>query len=181
MRKPALMAVILAALATPALAAHSIGIYDDPGALSCEISDPGGAVMKTFYVVTTNAPIPFGGSAWKLEWDPGMTMTWIGDDTSPYFSTGNARDGVSIAYVPCQEGTFKIDAVTMMSLGTSTPCSHFRLAAHPTQGGPKSLSCGGFSTLPIVPGEGIVNANGTCPCNVAVAPTTWGGVKALYR
>ena len=182
MNKPALVAVILGVFATPALGAHSIGIYADPGALSCEISDPGGAVMKTFYVVTTNATqVPFGGSVWKLEWDAGMTMTWVGDDASPYFSVGNARDGISIAYSPCQGGTFKIDTVTMMSFGTSAPCSRFRLAPHPTQGGPKSLSCGGFSPLPIVPGEGIVNANPTCSCNVATAPTTWGSVKALYR
>lgn len=181
MNKPALVLVILAAFATPALGAHSIGIYEDQGALNCEISDPGGAVTKTFYVVVTNAPIAFGGSVWKLEWDAGVTMTWIGDSTSPYFSVGNAKDGVSIAYVPCEGGTFKIDAVTMMSFGTSAPCSRFRLVPHPTQGGPMSLTCGGFSPLPIIPGEGIVNANGTCSCNVATAPTTWGGVKALYR
>jgi len=181
MNKPALVAVILAALATPALGAHSIGVYEDQLAQDCEISDPGGAVTKTFYVVVTNAPIAFGGSVWKLEWDAGMTMTWIGDDSSPYFTVGNAKDGISIAYSPCLGGTFKIDTVTMTSFGTSTPCSRFRLAPHPTQGGPMSLTCGGFSPLPIVPGEGIVNANGTCTCNVAVAPTTWGSVKALYR
>ena len=68
----------------------------------------------------------------------------------------------------------------MVSLGTSTPCARFRLAPHPSLG-LAILSCGGFSPLPFVPGEGIVNANGTCPCSVPTAQTTWGGVKALYR
>jgi hypothetical protein len=29
-------------------------------------------------------------------------------------------------------------------------------------------------------GQGIVNMNPTCPCNVPTEDTTWGQVKALY-
>jgi len=38
-----------------------------------------------------------------------------------------------------------------------------------------------FASQEFVPGEGIVNANGTCMCSVSTAETTWGSVKALYR
>jgi hypothetical protein len=180
MKKFVLTVVLLTALNEPALAAHSIGIFEDAAATSCEISDPGGPSTKLIYIVHTNElVVPVGGSVWKLEWDAGMTMTWIGD-TTPYFHVGNAKDGISIAYSPCQGGTFVIDTVSMTSAGTSTPCSRFRLVAHPTQG-LAILRCGSYDPMSFVPGEGIVNPNVSCACTVAVEPTTWGSVKALYR
>jgi len=180
MKKFVLTAVLLTAVTQAALAAHSIGIFDDAAATSCEISDPGGPSTKLIYIVHTNElAVPVGGSAWKLEWDAAMTMTWI-SDSSPFFRVGNAQDGISIAYVPCAGGTFLIDTVSMMSAGTSTPCSRFRLVAHPTQG-LAILRCGSYDPMAFVPGEGIVNPNVSCACTVATEPTTWGRVKSLYR
>jgi hypothetical protein len=179
MQKLVLTAVLLTAAAEPAIAAHSIGIYEDAAALSCEISDPGGGAKSIYIVETNELVVPVGGSAWKLDWDAGMTMTWIGD-TTPYFHVGNAKDGISIAYVPCQGGTFLIDTVSMMSAGTSTPCSYFRLVAHPTQG-LAILRCSSYDPMSFVPGEGIVNPTGACACTVATEPATWGRVKSLYR
>jgi hypothetical protein len=178
--KLALIALTLVAVSTPAFALHSIGIYEDPQALICQISDPGGPSTKLIYIVHTNElAVPVGGSAWKLEWDAGMTMTWI-SDTSPYFRVGNAQDGISIAYVPCASGTFLIDTVSMMSAGTSAPCSRFRLGPHPSMG-LSILRCSSFDPLPFVPGEGIVNANASCACTVATEQTSWGAIKSLYR
>jgi|SRR5712671_3847754 len=179
MKKLGLTALLLAAATSPALAAHSIGIYADEAAQSCEISDPGGGVLKTFYIVHTNEALGAIGSAWQLQWDPGMTMTWVGDDATPYFKVGDAMNGASISYTQCTTGTIKIDSVTMMSLGTSAACSYLRLGPHPTQGH-VIVDCG-FRYFPFTSGEAIVNANGTCACTVATEPTTWGTVKALYR
>jgi hypothetical protein len=179
MKRLGLTALLLASAAGPALAAHSIGIYADELAQSCEISDPGGAVNKTFYIVHTNEVQPCIGSAWRLVWDPGMTMVWIGDDTTPFSKVGNAKDGVQVAYVPCTAGTFKIDTVTMMSFGTSAPCSYMRLGPEPTRG--RVIIFCNFASVPFTAGEGIVNANGTCACTVRTEPTTWGTIKALYR
>jgi hypothetical protein len=176
MKTFALMTVLLAA-AVPVLAAHSIGIYADEAATSCEITDTGGA--KTLYIVETNQVQPAGGSVWKLAWDAGVTMIYVSDST-PYFRIGNAQDGIQIAYVPCGAGTFLIDTVTMMSFGTSAPCSRFRLVDEPTRG-LSILRCGSFDPMSFVPGEAIVNANGTCSCTVATEQATWGSVKALYH
>jgi opacity protein-like surface antigen len=178
MRKFALTVVLLAALATPALAAQSIGIFDDPNGQSCQISDPGGETQKKVYIIHLNAPPSVIGSAWKLTWDAGMNMTWV-SESSPFLLTGNSQDGVQVYYYTCQAGTFLIDTVTFTSHGTSAPCSYMRLAAEPTQG-LVALYCN-FAKLSFVPGEGIVNANAGCACTVAAAPTTWGRVKSLYR
>lgn len=174
-----LMTGLIAASAAPAMAFLSIGIYADEAAVSCEISDPGGPGPKIFYIVHPNEPVPMGGSAWKLEWDAGMTMTWIGDET-PYWHLGNAMDGITMTYVPCEGGTFKIDTVTMMSYGTSTPCSRLRLVPHP-QLGLIISSCGGLTPVPFTPSDGIVNADDTCRCSLPTATMTWGGIKAMYR
>jgi hypothetical protein len=177
--KLALIALTLV-VSTPAFAAHSIGIYDDPLAVSCQISDPGGPSTKLIYIVHTNElVVAVGGSAWTLEWDAGMTMTFI-NDSSPFFHVGNAQDGISMAYSPCAGGTFLIDTVSMMSAGTSAPCSRFRLGPHPSLG-LSILRCGSFDPMAFVPGEGIVNANASCACSVATEPTTWGTIKSLYR
>jgi hypothetical protein len=179
MKKLGLTALLLATAAGPVLAAHSIGIYADELAQSCEISDPGGGVQKTFYIVHTNEDLGVIGSAWQLQWDPGMTMVWVGDDATPLFKVGDAMNGAQISYTQCTTGTFKIDSVTMLSFGTSAPCSYLRLGPHPTQGR-VMVDCG-FRYMPFTSGEAIVNANGTCACTVATEPTTWGTVKALYR
>ena len=179
MKKLGITALLLAAAAGPALATHSIGIYEDQAGLDCEIADVGGG-NKTFYIVHTTDAQPALGSAWKLEWDPGMTMTWVGD-SSPFFKIGTAQDGAQISYGACGSGLgkFMIDAVTMSSSGTSTPCSYFRLGPEPTRG--RIVIFCNLASVPFAAGEAIVNANGSCPCSVATRQSTWGSVKALYR
>lgn len=179
MKNLVLTAMLLAATASSALAASSIGIYEDQAGLNCEITDPGGSAQKTFYIVHTQEVQPAFGSAWRLEWDPGMTMVWIGDNSGPYFKVGNAMDGASIAYSGCVTGKLMIDSVTMLSLGTSAPCSYFRLGSHPTQG--RVIIYCNLLGVPFASGEAIVNANGSCTCSVGTEQTTWGTVKALYR
>ena len=179
MKKFVLTVLLLAATAGPALAIGRIGIFGDDAGLSCSISDPGGSVFKVIYIIHTGDVQPAIGSAWTLTWDPGMTMVYMSDDASPWFKNGNAQDGASISYYTCQTGVLKIDAVTFLSLGTSAPCSYFRLAPHPTLG--RSVIYCNFAYVPFLGGEAIVNANATCPCSVATEQTTWGSVKALYR
>ena len=179
MKKLALTAVLLAAAASSALATHSIGIFADQAGLNCEIADPGGATPKTIYIIHLNEVYGVIGSAWQLVWDPGMTMVYVSDDATPLYKVGNAQDGASISYLQCTTGTLLIDRVTFMSYGTSAPCSYFRLGPNPTQGH-VMIDCG-FRYMQFVSGEAIVNANGSCSCNVATRPATWSSVKALYR
>jgi hypothetical protein len=179
MKKLGLAALLLAAAAGTALASHSIGIFEDQAALDCEIADPGGGSVKMVYIVHLNESLGVFGSAWRLEWDPGMTMTYVSDDAGPLYKVGNAQDGASISYTQCTAGTFLIDSVTFLSYGTSSPCSYVRLGPHPTQGH-TMIDCG-FRYLPFVSGEAIVNADGTCSCFVRTELTTWGTIKALYR
>jgi hypothetical protein len=179
MKKLGLAALLLTGAVGQARPVEYIGIYADAAGLDCEIADPGGSVFKTFHIVHTTSVQPAVGSAWRLEWDPGMSMVYVGDDSSPYFKVGNALDGASINYAPCATGTLKIDTVTMLSYGTSTPCSHLSLGPHPTQG--RVVIYCNFISIPFVVGNGIVNGDQTCPCTLATEETTWSKVKALYR
>lgn len=173
------LTILLLTVAMPAMAIQTIGIFADPAATSCEISDPGGNVQVKVYVVQTSDVQPVVGSAWKLEWDAGMSMDYISDDTTPYSKVGDAANGVSVFYFTCTAGTILIDTVTFLSHGTSAPCSYMRLGPHPTQNR-VIIQCN-FAGTPFVAGEGIVNPTPACTCNVTTEPATWGRVKALYR
>lgn len=166
-------------VAAPAMAVQDIGIFADAAGTSCEIADPGGNVQVKVYIVQTSPVQPVVGSAWKLEWDAGMSMDYVSDDTSPYSKVGDAVNGVSIFYFTCTAGTFVIDTVTFLSHGTSAPCSYMRLGPHPTQNR-VIIQCN-FAGTPFHGGEGIVNPNDNCHCTLATEPTTWGRVKSLYR
>lgn len=179
MTKVGLTVLLLLVVAIPAMAVQTIGVFSDAAATSCEISDPGGNAQVKVYIVQTSDVQPVVGSAWKLEWDAGMSMDYVSDDATPYLKNGDALNGASVYYFTCTAGTILIDTVTFLSHGTSAPCSYMRLGPHPTQGR-VIIQCN-FAGTPFPGSEGIVNSNDTCRCTLATEPTTWGSVKALYR
>jgi len=56
-----------------------------------------------------------------------MTMAYISDNAGTLYKVGNARDGAEISYLQCTWGKVVIDAITFMSVGTSSACSHITL------------------------------------------------------
>jgi len=182
MKKFVLTVVALCLAAAPASAQiESIGIYEDQTALDCEIADtaPG---LKNIYIVHTNSA-GTQASQWKLNNDPGMTMAFLsGTVFAPFLLIGSATAGASVAYTDCRTGTFPIMTVSYFASGTSTACSKFFLTPDTTADPPVLgiVDCG-FNLLAFPPGVGVVNANGSCPCDVSTAQSTWGNVKALYK
>ena len=130
----------------------------------------------------------------------GMTAT-ITSVTSPYANAvGFPATGTTIAYGGCVLGDHVLLTIELQFFGDSPRCSWIRIAGHPdsVDGNPEAYDCAG--TRRVADWLGIhVDDDWGCECPsyftdehfcpnckpytapVAVAPTTWGAVKALYH
>ena len=161
----------------------SIDVFTDLDNMSCDFTDSGGLLQV--HVFVTHANDGTTAAQWKLSIPSGWTH--FGD--LPAFQTvlGTSITGVSVAYGACLSGDFLILTANFSTPGDTPACS--MLAIIPDPGSPTGLievvDCQQPSpakqTFPSL-GAGIVNDDGSCPCNyVPVQETTWGGIKALYQ
>jgi hypothetical protein len=66
------------------------------------------------------------------------------------------------------------------SSGAVAACSYVSVVNADNFVNPIATDCL-FGEYPIKTGQAIVNPDGSCQCNVATQPSTWGRVKSLYR
>ncbi|HET6350125.1 MAG TPA: hypothetical protein VFH88_13680 [Candidatus Krumholzibacteria bacterium] len=161
---------------TGAALADHLSIYSDPAFTTCTLTDASPGVVNVYVTETTYEAT---GVRFRIAPSAGFTGVWL-SETSPFVTLGTSLNDLSIVYPACAIGTFPVLTVTYQLYGTST-CSALDIA--PAEG----------FTLPICApcaGEGAcvgnislhVNCAGSFDCNpLAVEPTTWGSVKALYR
>ena len=138
----------------------------------------------------------------RLEPGPGISMAYV-SESSPYSSVGFAFAGISVCFGGCVTGDALIATVTFLTFGTDTPCSELRVVPHPGAQTVEVLKCNGSTVAAYAQGLAIAPPDiegfpifcecptphlfpGTpmpfdCTPPVAVEPTTWGRVKALYR
>jgi hypothetical protein len=106
----------------------------------------------------------------------------------PFFHIGTFLDGVSIAYGECKTGMLLIGTVTYQGSGTSAICSTVDTAGNPNSPAgstqrPLVQTCD-FQLYEVTSATPLyVNPSTECApsCVVSTRPSTWGGVKALYR
>jgi hypothetical protein len=155
----------------------SIGLFADPAGTNCNLADviPG---MTVYYVVHVNTP---GATACEFSAPkPACVAAMYLSDASVYpVTVGNSQTGVSIGYGLCLGGPINVLKLNYFTQGTTLPCCRFPVLPHPVNGGPWMVDCAN-TQLPATGGQGIVNANATCQCNVPAEDTTWGQVKSLY-
>jgi hypothetical protein len=183
MKKFVLTILALVALAVPAAAqTGDISAYSDQAGTSCNIGDPGGGVVNVHLIHKHTS----GATASQF------AMTSVGNMTmgvlnftpqADVLMLGSPAD-LSLAYTGCRVGDFYLGSLLYLSNGTSSPCSRITFGPAPTQivlpGEVVMIDCANnFVVVPF--GQGIVEADGTCQCNVGVSQTTWGGIKAMYR
>jgi len=179
MKRIALIVLSLLALAAPAFGqVGDISLYADDQGNSCDITDPGGFWGDKLFVVHKFQPGEESiGIRFKIVPPVGATWTFI-SFSSTYTTVGGAGDDLSVGYGVCQTTTTLVGAAIVNSAVPAPACSYVSIG--PGLPGILGLACN-FAEIPIRHGEGIVNGNGGCPCNVAVETTSWGKVKALYR
>jgi len=181
MKKFVLTAMLLAIAATPALAqVEGLGLFADQAGLNCEVTDAV-AGIKRVYVVHLNS-IGATGSEFLVDTSASTMALIVASVPAGFLSIGSSDTGVSIAYQECKIGTFLVMTLTFDNFGDSAPCSRLRMLEDPTATPPARIWADCSSQPHDFPGgQAIVNADVTCPCDVATEATTWGTIKALYR
>jgi len=111
-----------------------------------------------------------------------MTAMYL-SDTNPFpVTVGNSQTGVSVGYGTCRVGPIHVQTISFFTSGTTPACCRYRVLPDPNlaSGQVETVDCA-FQPGIATGGQGFVNSNPTCNCNVPVEDTTWGGVKALYN
>ena len=181
MKKFVLTAMLLVVAATPALAQEGLGLFADNTGLSCSVTDLVDGAIKRVYVVHVNS-VGASGSEFLVDTSASTMSLFVAAVPAGMLSIGASDTGISIAYQECRIGTFLVLTLTFDAFGTTAPCSYLRMLPDPTAASPVRIWNDCVSIPHDFPGGvAIVNADGTCPCNVATEETTWGTIKALYR
>lgn len=172
MKRSVLIALALTLCASMAFAQQSIMAFSDPGGASCEWNDVGPG-LQSVYVFHTNTTGATAGE-WTLG-SPPATWSYLGESSPFTLVIGNSLEGVSISYQACLQNTFLLMTVNFFGSGLEQPCTYFGII------NAQVIDCAQGRDFP-PGGQGIVNpVDPDCLCNVPVAETTWGGIKALYK
>jgi hypothetical protein len=184
---PLALALFLLVATAPASAQSggNITVYADPAGSLCSIADQSPGQFSVF-VLHTNMTGMFTADLRVFE-GAGFTASFVSENI-PFVHIGTFRDGVSIAYGLCSEGSLLLGTITYLGNGTSAPCSIVNTTGNPNFPGaptayPVTQTCY-FELLP-APSTTALHVNPTTECQqscaVATQPSTWGNVKALYR
>ena len=177
----ALMVLVVLALAAPALAGvGTLGVFADNQGNSCNITDAGGGGLVTTYIVHKMGPGD-EASGVRFRVDPPAGATWnYAAFTTAFTGVGAANTDISVGYGGCQPATILTGSVLWISIVAGPACTFVQIKEGFT-GTVLATDCLFAEIVMPKPGEAIVNPNGGCQCNIAVQPSTWGQVKALYR
>ncbi len=167
-----------------------------PQGWDCGFHDDGSGIQSVY--VIHDSPSGTQGCRFRLEMDPGVTMTYL-SEVHYTQATGNTQEGLVACYGECVVDPILVATVYYMSFGTSVDCSAIHVVPHPDaetidqvachgypagvvaahdlfvySGVPDYCFCADTRTFPGTPGAS------TC-APLAVQESTWGRVKALYR
>lgn len=181
MKRFGLMVVLVAGLASSASAqVGKIGLYGDQAGNDCNVLDQGAPALRPVYVVHKFDPGE-GATASRFKVvTTGITMTFIGTST-PYAVLGAWDTGISIGYGQCINTATQVLTINFFGTGTNPACGRLDIVADPIPGAIQITTCD-FGDINVPNGgSAIVNPDVNCQCNIATNPSTWGGVKALYK
>ena len=154
----------------------TIAVFSDANGTGCNWTDIAPALQPVyiFHVFSAGATV----SQWKL--DAPATWSHLGDNSPFALVIGTSIDDCSVSYGTCMTGSFLLMTVNFFGSGLEAPCTYFGIVAAPFKEGIQVIDCADGRAFP-AGGQGIVNPDGTCQCDVPVEDTTWGGIKALYN
>jgi hypothetical protein len=161
----------------------------------CFVLDNGPAVKTVSVRLQFNLGV--NAVRFRIEPSPGATLSLITESHPIPNTLGDVTSGISICFDPCTGGTLTLVTVTYMTYGTSPSCSLVRVVPHPSAQTVDQIGCDGLPRPIDVQDLVIFRELGDCLCPnartvpggasvfdcapVAVATSTWGAIKALYR
>jgi hypothetical protein len=183
MKRIALLTLFVLALASSAFAQTTglvgdISAYADDQGNVCNLNSPGGGALVTVYIVHKFSDGGGAtGSRFKATFPAGLSFLAF---TTAFVPIGNLSTDLSLGYGACLSSTTSLGSALLSSTSPSPTCSYFSIVAADNFPDPIATDCS-FGEFTVKTGQGIVNPDGTCQCNIATEATSWGKVKALYR
>ena len=180
MKRFALMVLVVLALAAPAFGqgVGDLSIYADDQGNICDITaNGGGTFMQPFVIQKFGTSEGSTGCRFKITVPVGMSI--VGFNTT-FVPVGNVGSDLSLAYGVCLTTTTVLGNLQALSISASPACSYISVLAADNFTTPIATDCS-FGEYIMGAGQAIVNNDGSCPCNIATSPSTWGKVKSLYR
>jgi hypothetical protein len=184
MKRFGLLFLLILAISVPALAQYpdgatgDISAYADDQGTSCDLAANGGNALIPLFIVHKFSD---GGSAtgarFKVTVPAGVSV--FGFNTT-FVPIGNITSDLSLGYGVCISTTTSLGSVTAFSSTPSPVCSYVSVVAADNFSDPITTDCS-FGEYKVEVGQAIVNNDGSCACNIATQPSTWGKVKSLYR
>jgi hypothetical protein len=180
MKKALLLTLVLMVSASMAFAqGGSVGIFADTGGTNCNLSDmlPGLCPYYVVHVYHAGA----AASQFSAPKPACFLGIWLSDTAVFPVTIGSSQAGVAIGYGTCQAAPTHVLTINMFCQGLTGPCCRYPVLADPNvpSGQIEVVLCDN-SLVYGTGGEGIVNSNATCNCDVPVQDSTWGKVKSLY-
>jgi hypothetical protein len=184
MKRFGLLVLLILAISVPAFAQYpdgatgDISAYADEAGTSCALVSNGGFAPVPLYIVHKFSD---GGGATgsRFKVTVPASIQVFGFNTT-FVPIGNITSDLSLGYGTCITATTSLGQVTAFS-GSATPaCSYVSVVAADNFSDPIATDCS-FGEYKVETGQGIVNVDGSCACNIATQPSTWGKVKSLYR
>jgi hypothetical protein len=184
MKRFGLLVLLILAISVPAFAqgpypdgaTGDISAYADAEGTSCALTSTGG-LMQVFIVHKFSDGGGATGCRFKVTLPAGMTS--FGFNTT-FVPIGDVLSDLSLAYGICIESTTSLGSVNAFSAAAPPVCSYVSVVAADNFSDPITTDCV-FGEYKVETGQGIVNDDGSCACNIATQPSTWGKVKSLYR
>jgi hypothetical protein len=195
MRTVVIVLLVLIGIAGVAVAgpAHKVGLFADPGQVSCVVPGDGAGLVQVHMFHVGEAPSTavqfaiYPPACWS-------GATYLGDVLSSeaflHIGASNGPIGLSVAYGECRSLPSYLGYVQYAGVTASECCEvHVSKPTDVCEGcwvgtaAAIAVDCD-FNMHEASTSESVtLNADATCPCQTALATqtSTWGRVKSLYR
>jgi hypothetical protein len=165
-----------------------VALFSDAGLSKCSLTDSSPQIIDVYVAHITTGSLAESDAAsiqFRITSSPGFTGTWLEDIVPTGMSHfGASQSGIGIGYGSCPTaGTILVLHLRYQLQGTSTPCSFLEAGPYPNLCCVATQTCYFFNELPVDGGRLQVNPDQSCPCEatLAIEPSTWGRIKAMYR
>lgn len=166
----------------------TVTVFADASGSQCTLSEGNNSDFSVYIIHKIPPGWGYVGSRFRLLASPGNKATYIGETIHLPYYFGDTQSGIEVEYAYCVSGSLLLATVVYHANDTSSPCSYFEVVPHPHpqnfSGGIDVMDCFFDTSSAATMGRLYVNpVEGECApwCTVAVEPSTWGQVKALYR
>jgi hypothetical protein len=161
--------------------AGSIGIFSDNAGTDCNLWDTTAGLCSYYIVFVYHGGVT--GAQFAAPVPACLLAMYMSDTTVWPVNIGDSQNGISIGTGQCVAAPTHLLTLNFFCqmLTPVGACCYYPVVAHPAaaSGVVEGVDCAFVATYPTA-GQGVVNNDGICLCDVPTQETTWGQVKSLF-